>query len=388
MRRTAPFLAAAAAAAALAAAPPGASPRLVALEQAVGDRAATSADIDPALLTLLSVHAILQKPSAGKTLAKEIGAVAKARSRLEAGAPGETALLQAFDDAAAGYLADLTAAHDRLSATLFAQGLPKKTFRKVQKARDALATIGPSLPELKKAAGKAKGYLDRDFGASHVFVIRDVQVVGETGGLDLDGDGLGDNALGAIRDTIESLTEPLTLDDLFADALTTTGAVLLVEVFGVNDPASDKLAFVGVLAGADTDGDASDNFAGAEVFLVNPADLGADGHARNRSVTRLTSDGFVARIADQALLPGGSARGIVAFDGTVAPGELAGVVGAAVPIDDLIDFLEDAGIAIPPEALPLIRFAADVDLDGDGTQDAFSLALRVTAVPAGLTSDV
>lgn len=93
-------------------------------------------------------------------------------------------------------------------------------------------------------------------------------------GLDLDGDGRRDNALGGLLAAMHT-----SVDLQFAsaqDELVGSGAIL--ELVGIDAASLDDAASVPVLVsrGADLDGDAADNFSGAELFALVPLD-GADG---------------------------------------------------------------------------------------------------------------
>ena len=72
----------------------------------------------------------------------------------------------------------------------------------------------------------------------------------------------------------------------------------------------------------------------------------------------------------------------VRIDGTASPQEITGVIGGPIPVATVLDYLSAEGVIVPPLALGAITFVADLDLDGDGSKDAFSAAFRFTAVTA------
>ena len=360
----------------------GVSPHVEGVEGAIAARLAALPAEDPAVPALTRAAKALSKPAAEKSFAGEIAGVAKAEAIVLRDAPGETGLLTIISVARDAYRGDLLGARTNVLAAQTAQGLKKRDAKKLAKAGLALETIPDALHDLSKTAEKARGWSAYDSGASYAYVVGSLAVAPAGQGFDLDGDGGADNGIAGLRSTIE-LVAGSTLEEILADGL--AQGVMLLDVFHAGPLQRDKLAFAGLLSGIDSDGDASDNLSGTERFDVDPYDLAADGHAAVRAATSISKGAFRAKI-DGAALPVGTGGGLVMLGATISASETtttaSGRIGAAIPTDALLDGLAAAGITIPALLVPTVRAAADLDLDENGSNDAFSIALDFTAVPA------
>lgn len=383
-RRLVPYLALAALPAVLALPPAlghGVTPHVEGIEIAIDARLAQLPAEDPAAKALAKAAKALSKPANGKSLAAELSGVAKAEAAVLKGAPGESGVLDVFGVAREAYRGDLATAHATAVAAQSAQGLKKSVAKKLAKAVTALETVPDTFGGLSKLAEKAAGWTPYDAGESYSYVVGSLTVAPEGEGFDLDQDGDVDNGIASIRESVEGFAGQ-SLDQILADGLAQGGGVLLLEVFHAGPLQRDKLAFAGFVSGTDTDGDATDNLSGSETFGVDPALLAADGHAAVRAATSISKGAFRARLDGASLPVGGGANGLLAVSGTISTDGASGRIGAAIPTDVLVGALADAGITIPALLLPTLRAAADLDLDGDGVRDAFSIALDYTAAPA------
>lgn len=364
----------------------GVSPHVAGLHDALDERIDQLPPTDPVTKTLRKAEKLLDRHSNEASLGNELASVAKAQAAIAKGAPDESVVLDHFEDALLRYASDLDATWALLRGAETAQGLPKSVRRKVAKALAQLAATDLDYPSLARAAKAAKGWTPYEFGRTHVFVVESLSVAPAGQGLDVDGDRKPDNALGTFRTAIEFLVQR-SLDELLAEALGDGGAVVLIEVAGVQSAQRDPLAFVGLFGAADVDADPSDNFSGSEPFLPVDGSLAADGHAAVRSATKLRRGKFAASFVGAGLpIPGVPASGgRAAIAATLGVDSLSGRIGAAIPIDDLVALFGLAGSTISRET---IADFADADLDGDGEDDAFTLALDFTAVPATIEQDV
>lgn len=385
-RRSALALTAASVLAAATAFGHGISPHVADLHDVLDARIDQLPPTDPVAKTLKKAGKLLDRHSNESSLGNELASVARAQAVIASGAPDESVVLGAFEDARFRYARDVDLSRELLEGAESAQGLPKSVRRKVVKARAQLEAADTDYPSLARAAKAAKGWTPYDFGRTHVFVVESLSVAPAGQGLDVDGDRKPDNALGTFRTAIEFLVQR-SLDEVLAEALGDGGAVVLIEVAGVQSAQRDPLAFVGLFGGTDVDADPSDNFSGSEPFLPVDGSLAADGHAAVRSATKLRRGKFAAAFDGAGLpIPGLPASGgRAAIAATLGVDSLSGRIGAAIPIDDLVVLFGLAGSTISRET---IADFADADLDGDGEDDAFTLALDFTAVPAAIERDI
>ncbi len=315
------------------------------------------------------------------------------------------ALGDAVDATGDRYADDLVLARDRLAAAAAGGG------RKASRVRRALRRADKSLQKANGAATRVKRFkallalakatkgFSRDgeiscgaSGKEATWVISGLRMLSESETApDLTGDGKPDDALGALLGVLGAVSGGIDADDvnaLLSERLLTGAEVVVLQGWGLRGSAPDDCAQFGLLNAADTDGDPDDNFSGSEVF--DPGDaLAADGYAPTRGSTAIRADGaFVVDlevtelvVAQLPLAPTG--RLLIAGTYTGVPPQ--GVIGIVIDADDLVAFVTDLGLEIPPAFLPLVGQTADVDVDGDGKNDSFSLALAFTTVPCELS---
>lgn len=201
-------------------------------------------------------------------------------------------------------------------------------------------------------------------------VISYMEILPSEEGLDLDGDGDVDNALGFLSEWIPT--------DGVGDFLADADTLLILQTWGVED--ADQKVGIGALSGTDSDEDPSDNFDG-ETFVV-AAGVRPTGRALVSVETTLGQDGsYEAELPAAPLdlgvitIPIGAPWNVVAK--TTAGGQ-EGFFGTAIAIKDIQALLRQNNLGFLANGVAQF---ADVDLDGDGTDDALSLAVGFEAVP-------
>ncbi len=209
-------------------------------------------------------------------------------------------------------------------------------------------------------------------------------------GLDLDGDGSPDNALSTLLALAANFGQEIDIDAVLADAVSNGDTVTLLELWNLDSLEKDAFIEIGMISGQDTDADASDNFSGSEQFEYGPG-LDDDGHPSARTAASLANGRFDVTFTGQEQTIGGIVLpedGVVRAIGTVSEPQVNGVFGVALPVAEFLDLVETAtGQAVPFLLQLAISNAADIDLDGNGSADALSMAfdfesVRATAVPA------
>jgi hypothetical protein len=256
-----------------------------------------------------------------------------------------------------------------------------------------------------------------------------------TAALDLDRDGQPDNALGGLLAAMHGAFDV----SIAADQMALVEAGRILELVGIDAASLDDATGVPVLVsrGADLDGDAADNFSGAEPFALEPLG-GADGQltgvlasgrlsARRGTIPillavfgvepqvvalRAVGGRIRAEAAPEALADGRHCGGLpeAEVDDVLIPAMATGV-GDIVERDctadgcqpdsqgeTLVEFFdENADYMVTAEEfrdnsliqstvgnpdLDLLDAAGEYDPNVDGVKDSLSLCLAFTAVPA------
>jgi hypothetical protein len=218
-----------------------------------------------------------------------------------------------------------------------------------------------------------------DLDAWH-HVLSDARLLPSGQGVDIDGDGTPDNALGGIAGQLNNLGGGGGITDAIAGG----GTFVIFQSWGVRD--CDDAVRVGLLQAADSDTDPDDNFTTKETYLVSEG-LGADGKAALGTDTTLDSaGGYRAEIEGFPLdlgflqIPVSSPWVIEA---TVTEGKHEGRIGTAIAVQEIIDLINDNGLGFVLNFFDP-RDLADVDLDDDDSNESISLVLGFEAVPCGI----
>jgi len=323
---------------------------------------------------------VLAKPNTSIGYAKEVKAAAKIAKSFTKKLAGETALIVHLESARAAYRAELAAARTVLAGLVDTKKLEKQ-LKKADKAlaKAALATMAKQ--ELGKLAAAAKvlaSYVGVESAPEATWVVKELEVAKT--GLDLDGDGDKDNALGGLGTTLALLG--ISVQDLIDDAMEASTNVILIQMWDVDDWSGDSEVRAGIMNGVDTDGDASDNYSGHETFDVTDF-VGMDGHPLLKQTFPLGAGGvYEATWSGEKIEIGGielPPQTKVMMEGTASPARNFGTIAVAIPKDVLLDVIEDAGYS---RALAEFALASSWDLSG-GT--AMSAAFTFDAVP-GKTS--
>ncbi len=378
---------------------------------------AASAPIGP-LAKLLTTKVVLKETSKSlKTFAKEkssrsfadeLKALSKESKRFEKKLfqrlqevglrDQEDAVVTAYQQSADRARAELVGALS-LGRAQIAIGAkdPSKALDKAEKAL-AKAAASETFSGEFKAYGKAlKGVANEvtqlagfGTGLENTWVLSDLTVAEPGQGVDMDGDGQPDNSLGAIQAALEAAEAiDADLDDIL-DSLLFGEEVVLFQFWGFDGYDTDTTVFGGIGTGTDTDGNPNDNFFGDETFDVSDS-FATDGHPVVRVPTSFGPGGtYEFRPSGSALSFAGieiPANSPVVLAGTADEDFNDGNIGFAIPVDALLtvvqaspDWPQDAFTA--GIATALLTSFADIDLDGDGTNDAFSASLAFESVSA------
>ncbi len=190
-------------------------------------------------------------------------------------------------------------------------------------------------------------------------------------GFDLDGDGAVDNAIWPVGGM---------LDPMIAEALLAAQHVAIAQLSSVDDRTTDAAIRVGVFTAVDSDGDGTDNASGSESFDAGEQ-IDATGLALVATDTALTAGAYTVEVATGSLPVGAYtlelATGLHLTSTLNATGQ-SGMLGFGISITALEGALEAEGVS--PEVVATIQALADLDLDGDGTADAVSMAFTFDAV--------
>ncbi|MCC6748010.1 MAG: hypothetical protein IT371_10155 [Deltaproteobacteria bacterium] len=235
-------------------------------------------------------------------------------------------------------------------------------------------------------------------------------------GLDLDGNGTKDNAVGAIFATIGGLVTELDPKTIIDAKLKDGTMIMLFRVLADALNASPKAA-VYSFQGKDQDGNAADNYSGSEEFLIDPVTASNPMLRGSISASKLDVGPSTMKIPlpiSKGAPPIVEVR-LARIEGKVsATGIVDGVIGGAIPkseitakvlpavasiIDDVYKNSKDANTKSQLGSMfdtnndktidanefstnPLVTtfFVPDIDTDGDNTPDAISIGLGFTAV--------
>lgn len=201
-------------------------------------------------------------------------------------------------------------------------------------------------------------------------VIQSIEILPSGQGFDLNGDTQIDNQMGGLA----AVFNPLMTDSYGINS----PLLAMSQAWGVND--GDDQIDLGLLAGRDTDGNPYDNFTGTEVLRVI-AGVGPSGHADLYDTTTVNAD-----TTYDATLPAGTitlgqfalaTATPIRVSGTITATAHNGRLGTAMSVTELQTLVTTLGMGW---AGALIAPLADLDLDGDGTNDAVSVAMRFAAV--------
>ncbi len=378
----------------------GISGRTEPVEQAIDSAVAALSSQPPVVKRLRAAAHFVHKPTNAKSFANELKSMASA-SKVADGLPmlPETdAVKAAFATASSGYVADLVLTRDAMDLALTSQNLDAKVRAKVVANRAKLAaTLALTTDATPTAAMKAAvagtksgaGFTPHDDGGAYTWVISSMQNATSNAALDLDGDKTGDNALGQLASALAGIGVQVDLNAVLLGAVQTSSQVVVIELWNVQKFQSDSLIFGGVLAGMDTDADTSDNFNGSEVFSVDAASVAADGNARVRAASSIKNGQYEFRLKGQAVSIAGiplPANAVVAVRGTATALTNSGTIGMTIPTQTLLELLDDAGITIPTVFQATFLAYADIDLDGNGSKDAFSANFTFGASPASFAA--
>lgn len=366
------------------------------VEVAVDAAVAALSAQPPVVKRLRTVQHHVHKPTNEKSFANELKSMAAASKAADPlpSLPETDAVKTAFANAAAGYVADLALTRDAMDLALTAQNLDAKVRAKILANRGklvatlALTTDATPTVAIKTAVAGTKsgaGFTPYDDGGAYAWVISSMQNATSNAALDLDGDKTGDNALGQLASALAGIGVQVDLNAVLLGAVQTSSQVVVIELWNVQKFQSDTLIFGGVLAGMDTDADTSDNFNGSEVFSVTPGSLAADGNARVRAASSIKNGQYEFRLKGQAVSIAGiplPSNAVVAVRGTATALTNSGTIGMTIPTATLLELLDDAGITIPTAFQATFLAYADIDLDGNGSKDAFSANFTFGASPA------
>lgn len=215
---------------------------------------------------------------------------------------------------------------------------------------------------------------DTDLGPSAATwnaVVMSLEVASPREGIDLDGDGAGDNALAVVR---------LVVNPLLEDAMATAERVVILQVSDVQG-ATD--AHVGLSTFSATDADATGGNNAGATFDAGAA-VGSDGVAVAATDSALTDGAYAEVLASEEITLGAfafqAATGLH-FEGTATANANQGRFGMAIRVAPLTAALEAAGQA---EVADTLAALADIDSDEDGAADAISATFTFDASAASV----
>jgi hypothetical protein len=208
-------------------------------------------------------------------------------------------------------------------------------------------------------------------------VLDDISLLPAGQGFDIDGDGVVDNALGTLEVAVNAL---IAANYFEQDRL---GVVQAWDVEDGND-----LADIGLLTVRDVDDDLTDNFTGTEDFRAVASSIRPDGHALlyaaatvdpgNASYDVVLPQGQFT--VGQFIIPTAAP---IQVSGTVNNSVHTGSLGSGVLLTDIEAMLAPFGL---DTLIALIEPSADLDLDGDGINEAISAAFSFHGVPCTVST--
>lgn len=210
-----------------------------------------------------------------------------------------------------------------------------------------------------------------DVGSIYSYAIVHLRILPSDQGLDLDGDGVGDNVLG-------STAQPL--NTTMSDALVHGGRAITLQVAGAANLTDDEVS-IGLFTGTPVSADGGPN---GEPLVDPGIAVDAEGRAVLSSRATLTGGTYRVVLANQALSIGSITFQIATGLSVVAqvtPDAQAGTLGLAADAGALATLLRAADQGSIADA---IEAHADIDSDADGTRDAVSVALEFSAVRVAL----
>lgn len=218
-----------------------------------------------------------------------------------------------------------------------------------------------------------------DLDAWH-HVLSDARLLPSGQGVDIDGDGTPDNALGGIAGQLNGLGGGGGITDAIAGGDT----FVIFQTWGVRD--ADTAVRVGLIQGEDSDTNPDDNFTTKETYLVADG-IGSDGQASLGTDATLDASGAYRAEIEGFPLDLGFIQIPVSspwvIEATVTEGKHEGRIGTAIAVQEIIDLINDNGLGFVLAFFDPRDFA-DVDLDDDGTDESISLVLGFEAVPCGI----
>lgn len=233
----------------------------------------------------------------------------------------------------------------------------------------ASADLGPDTDDTDQVADTDVAV---DVGSVYNYAIVRLRILPSDQGLDLNGDGVGDNELG-------SSAQPL--NATMADALIHGGRAITLQVAGASNLVNDDVS-VGLFTGTPVSADGGPE---GEPLVDPGIAVGPDGRALLSSRATLSSGTYRVVLANQALSIGsltfqiGNGLSVVSQVTEEAQAGTLGLAANAPALAALLRAAEQGSIADAIEA------HADVDTNADGTRDAISVALEFSAVRVALT---
>jgi hypothetical protein len=355
------------------------------------ERVRVEGQADPAAgkLVKLAVKTIgsMENPKLEASYAAELRGMSKVAKSVEKSLPGDALLNARLANLVDLYAADIEAARADLAAD--AGGGDTAAAKALSKVEKALAKVTPEMP----ASGKLKGYAKaaKALGARFVpgtterdaaYVISGATVTAPAGSFDFDGDLSPDNALEAVDLHLDGAG--FDLQAALEGAVEDRPTYALLWLWAIESFDTDPEVWFGFANGQDEDGNPLDNFLGYEVFRLTQAPSPIDGFPQRRGPSPVASGGqFDVAMTGESFEFAGFTVPLevpALLRGTMTSGSVTGVLGLAIPAVAFVDWLETLGM--PSGERDTVLALADLDLDPEPGNDAFSCAFTITAVPA------